>query len=177
MEEMKRAQELRVDEISQCKILQKIMRQYKNSLRSCRKFKDRWILRVIQENFKKWSRITVDNFSHVSSQPARIPSPRAMLSCHKRLPLDTWNRSGSQENVFANPRPTLESSQTPHRGIHQFATPTAGEAPTFMSTKRLVAREEERSGNAIPMATFARRPSTTRSFSPVGIPQSSMVGQ
>ena len=84
-------------------------------------------------------------FSHVSSQLARIPSPRAMLSCHKRLPLDTWNRSGSQENVFANPRPTLESSQTHHRGSHQFATPSAaGEAPAFMSTKRLVAREEER---------------------------------
>ena len=63
--------------------------------------------------------------SHVSSQLARIPSPRAMLSCDRRFPLDTWNRSGSQENVFANPRSTLESSQTPYRGIYQFATPSA----------------------------------------------------
>ena len=68
--------------------------------------------------------------SHVPSQPARIPGPRAVPSCDRRLPLDTWNRSGSQENVFANPRSTLQSSQTPHRGIYQFATPRAtGEAP------------------------------------------------
>ena len=42
---------------------------------------------------------------------------------------------------------------------------------------RLVAREEERSGNTIPMSTFARRPPTMSSFSSAGIPQSSMVGQ
>ena len=109
--------------------------------------------------------------SHVSSQLARIPSPRAMPSCDRRLPLDTWHRSGSQENVFANPRSTLESSQTPHRGIHHFATSSAaGEAPAFISTKRLVAREEERIGNAIPMPTFARRPPTMNAFVPVDIP-------
>ena len=67
--------------------------------------------------------------SHVSSQLARIPSERAMPSCDRRLPLDTWHRSGSQENVFANPRSTFESSQTPCRGIHHFATSSAaGEA-------------------------------------------------
>ena len=63
-------------------------------------------------------------FSHVPSQPAGIPSQRSMLRCDKRLPPDTWNLSGLQANVFANPRSTLESSQTPCRGIHQFATPT-----------------------------------------------------
>ena len=116
--------------------------------------------------------------SHVSSQPARIPSPRSMLSCDKRLPPDTWNRSGSQENVFANPRATLESSQTPHRGIHQFATPNAtDEVPVLTSTGAPVARKEERIGNTIPMPTFACRPSTMRSFGPVDISQSSMVGQ
>ena len=58
--------------------------------------------------------------SDVSNQPARIPRPRSMLSCDKRLPPDTWNRSGSQEKVFATPRSTLESSKTLFRGIHQF---------------------------------------------------------
>ena len=92
-------------------------------------------------------------FSYVSSQPARIPSPRSMLSCDKRLPPDTWNRSGSQENVFANPRSTLESSQTPYRGIHQFATPSApGEVPVL-------------------------RPSTVSSSIPVDVPQNPVVGQ
>ena len=41
-------------------------------------------------------------FSHVSSQPVMIPSSRASLSRDKRLPLDTWNQSGLQENVFGN---------------------------------------------------------------------------
>ena len=35
----------------------------------------------------------------VPIQPALVPSPRSMLSCDKRLPLDTWNLSGLQENV------------------------------------------------------------------------------
>ena len=57
-------------------------------------------------------------FSHVPSQPAEIPSPRSMQSCDKRLPPDTCNLSELQENVFfANPRSTLESSQTPYREI------------------------------------------------------------
>ena len=38
--------------------------------------------------------------SHVSSQFAMIPSSRAMLSRDKRVPLDTWNQSGLQENVL-----------------------------------------------------------------------------
>ena len=31
-----------------------------------------------------------------------IPSGRSMLSRDKRLPLDTWNTSGSQESAFGN---------------------------------------------------------------------------
>ena len=88
-----------------------------------------------------------------------------MLSCDKRLPLDTWNLSGLQENVFANPRSTLESSQIPDRGIHQFATLSAiGEVPVLIRSGAPGAREEERIGNTIPMPTFASRPSTIRSF-------------
>ena len=77
------------------------------------------------------------NFSHVPSQPAGIPSPRSMLSCDKRLPPDTWNPLGLQENVFVNPRSTLESLQIPYRGIHPFMTPSAaGEAPRKTCDKR-----------------------------------------
>ena len=43
-------------------------------------------------------------------------------------------------------------------------------------TGALVARDEERIGSTIPMPTFASRPSTMKSFTPVDIPQSSMVG-
>ena len=48
-----------------------------------------------------------------------------MISCDKRLPLDTWDLSGPQENVFANPRSTFELSQTPFGGILHSKTPSA----------------------------------------------------
>ena len=79
-------------------------------------------------------------FSHVPSQPARIPSPRSVLSCDKRLQPETWNLSGLQENVFANPRSRFESSQIPYQGIHSFLTTNAaGEAPALISTGKSVA--------------------------------------
>ena len=51
--------------------------------------------------------------SYVSSRPALIPSSRPLLSRDKRLPLDTWNQSGLQENVFffGNQFSTFDSSR------------------------------------------------------------------
>ena len=49
------------------------------------------------------------NYSLVSSQPSMIPSSRSTLSRDKRLPLDTWNQSGLQENVFGNQFSTFDS--------------------------------------------------------------------
>ena len=49
--------------------------------------------------------------SRVSSQPAKIPSSRTMLSRDKRLPLDTGNQSGLQENVFGNQFSTFDSAR------------------------------------------------------------------
>ena len=40
-----------------------------------------------------------------------IPSSRSMLSRDKRLPLDTWNTSGLQENVFGNLFSTFDSPE------------------------------------------------------------------
>ena len=118
------------------------------------------------------------NCTHVPSQRARILSPRSMLSCDKRLQPETWIPSGLQENVFANPRSTLESLQIPYQGTHPFMTPNAaGKAPALISIGKPVAREDERIGSTIPMPTFARRPPTVSSFVPKVIPQSSTVGQ
>ena len=71
-----------------------------------------------QLNFKKDSGDFQDvesyysgRLSHVSSQPAMIPSFLSMLSRDKRLPLDTWNQSGSQEHVFGNQISTFDSSR------------------------------------------------------------------
>ena len=56
------------------------------------------------------------NSSHVSSQPEMIPSSRSLLSRDKRLPLDTWNRSGVQENVSGNQFSSLDPPRDfPHR--------------------------------------------------------------
>ena len=47
--------------------------------------------------------------SHVFNQPAMIPSSRSLLTRDKRLPLDTWDQSGVQENVFGNQFSTFDS--------------------------------------------------------------------
>ena len=57
--------------------------------------------------------------SYVSKQPAIMPSSRSMLSRDKRLPLDTWNTSGLQENVFGNQFSTLGSPGNHSQGIHR----------------------------------------------------------
>ena len=53
----------------------------------------------------------------VSSQPAVIPSSRSMLSRDKRLPLDTWNSSGQQENVFGNQCSVLSPVDIPQNSM------------------------------------------------------------
>ena len=60
-------------------------------------------------------------FSYVPSQPAVTPSPRSKLSCDERLPLDTWNTAGLQENVFGNPFSTFDSPRGHPQGIHSCA--------------------------------------------------------
>ena len=106
MGEMKRAQELRVDEVSVQKFkenhetIQQLtaqlqeMQDQKNSMSDSGDFQD-W-----ESNFGV-------RLSYVSCQPAMIPSSRSMLSLDKRVPLNTWNSSGLQENVFGNQFSTL----------------------------------------------------------------------
>ena len=72
-----------------------------------------------RDEFHEW---LSGRLSYVSSQPAMIPSSRSMLSRNKRLPLDTWNTSGLQENVIGNPFSTFDSPQDHPQGIHSCAT-------------------------------------------------------
>ena len=112
---MNGAQELRVDEFS----LQKLRESHETIQRltsQVQELQERMHYLNDSGEFQEEESNFCGKFSHVSSQQARIPSPRSMQSCHKRLPPDTWNRSGSKANVFANPLSTLESSQTPYRG-------------------------------------------------------------
>ena len=82
--------------------------------------------------------------SNHSSQPAAIPSFRSMLSRDKRLPLDTWNASGPQENVFGNQCSTFVSSRNHYQGIRHSTTPgVPGSIPVHIGTETPVARDED----------------------------------
>ena len=103
-----------------------------------------------------------------------IPSSRALLNRNKRLPLDTWNQSGVQENVFGNQFSTFGfasriSSENVHRNREAIphhpkvkASLTSGDGPKY---------------GTIPMPTFASRPLTTSYTIPVEVPPNYVVGQ
>ena len=101
-----------------------------------------------------------------------------MLSRDKRLPLDTWNTTGSQENVSGNQLSTFDSSPNHRQGIHCCTTPIeTGSVPQAIGTGTCFARDEERIKGTIPMPTIAKKPSTMSSFILPHIPQYSVVGQ
>ena len=110
--------------------------------------------------------------SHVSSQLAMIPSSRSMLSRDKRLPFDTWNSPGLQENVFGHQFSTFDSPRDHPQRIHfddvqrnREAVPEAGRTKTSHTS------EDRLNQGTIPMPTVARRPSTMSSTIPVEFPQ------
>ena len=116
--------------------------------------------------------------SHVASQSAMIPSSRSMLSRDKRLPFDTWNALGLQENFFGNQVSTFDSYQNHHQGIHHHTTPgVTGSIPVHTGTGTPVARDEDQHWGTIAMPTFPRKSSTMSSFIAVAIPQNSVAGQ
>ena len=99
MGEMKRAQELRVDEVSVQKLrenhetIQKLTSQLQEMPDQIKTMNDSGEFQEVESNYS-------GRLSYVSSRPAMVPSSRSMLSPDKRLPLDTWNTSGLQgENV------------------------------------------------------------------------------
>ena len=92
------------------------------------------------------------------------------------MPLDTWNLSGTQGDVFGNPRSMFDSSQTPYQGILHSTNPSAtGAVP--VQVRRVVARGEERIGSTTTISMSERRPSTMHSFLPAGNPHNSTAGQ
>ena len=102
MWEMKRAQEIRVDEFSVQNLreshetVQRLTSQGQEVQERMNYLNDSGELHEVESNF-------CGKCSHVPFQPARISSPRFMLSCDKRLHPETWNPSGPQENVFCKP--------------------------------------------------------------------------
>ena len=83
--------------------------------------------------------------SYVPSQLAAIPSSCSMLRRDKRLPLDTWNTSGSQEIVFGNQFSAFDSSRNHCQGIHPSTTPGAsGSVPQANWDRDLFRKSELR---------------------------------
>ena len=116
--------------------------------------------------------------SHDSSQPAMIPRSRSMLSHDKRLPLDTWNQSGLQGNVFGNQFSTFDSPRDHPQRIQSDDVRRNWEAvPEAGRTKTSHTSEDRLNEGTIPMPTFATKPLTTSSTMPVELPQNYMVGQ
>ena len=121
MGEMKRAQELRVDEFSFQKLREShettqrlagnAMQDHMNCMSDSREFQE------VESNHGGRS-------SYVPSQFAMIPCSRSMLSRDRRLPLDSWNTSGSQENVFGCQFSTIDSHRDHPQGIHYSTIPS-----------------------------------------------------
>ena len=109
LEKMKRARIQQVDEMSIQKIrenhetLQQLTSQLEKMQEQMNSVSSPGEFQAIESNYS-------GRLSHVPSQPEMIPSSRSLLSRDKRLPLDAWNQSGVQENVFGNQFSTFDSS-------------------------------------------------------------------
>ena len=116
--------------------------------------------------------------SHISSQPEMIPSFSALLSRDRKLPLDTWNQSGVQENVFGNQFSTFDSPRDfPQRIQSDDVQRNRGAVPGAERTKTGHTSEDRQNYGTITMPTFAPRLSDTGSTIPTELSQNHVVGQ
>ena len=107
-----------------------------------------------------------------------IPSSPSLLSRDRGLPLDTWNQSGSQDNVFGNQFSTFHSPRDHLQRIPSDDVQRDQEAaPEPGRTKTIHTSGDRLNHVAIPMPTCTTRPLTTSSTIPVELPQNDMVGQ
>ena len=172
-----RAQELREDEVSVQKLrenhetIQKLTSQLQETQDQMNSMNDSGDCQDVESNF-------CVILSHVSSQPAMIPSSRSMLSRDKRLPLNTWSSSGLQGNVFGGQCSTFDSLRDHPQRIHpDDVTRERGAVPPAAGTETIFTRDDRQHQGIIPMPTFATRPSTMSSTIPVELQQICMVGQ
>ena len=109
MGEMKRGQERRIDEVSVQKLrenhetTQKLTSQLQEMQDQMNSVCDSGEFLEVESNHS-------GRLSHVPSQPEVIPSSSSMLSRVKRLPFDTWNTCGLQENVFGQQFSTFDNA-------------------------------------------------------------------
>ena len=124
------------------------------------------------------NQITVESCLTFSSQPVMIASSRALLSRDKRLPLDTWNQPGLQENVFGNQFSTFDSPRDYSQRIESDDVQRNREAaPEAERTKTCHTSEDTQKQGTIPVPTFATKPLAASSTIPVELPQNYMLRQ
>ena len=118
VEELNRAQEMRIDEFSR--------REEVTS--QIQELQERMNFTNDSREFQDVESICSGRLSHVLGRPAVVPSPRSMLIHDQSLRHDTWNLLGTSGNVFDSPRAVIDSSSTPYPGIlHSWNQSAAGE--------------------------------------------------
>ena len=111
---------------------------------------------MILEIVKMWNRIIVKVVLTFPVNLRWFRFPRSLHRHDKRLPLDTWNQSGVQENIFWKSmfyvwftQRSSSKNSIWRRAKKQRGSPWAGK------TKTIHTSEDRRSEDTIPMPTFA----------------------
>ena len=101
--ELKRAQEMRIDEFSRHE-LRESQATFHELTSLIQELQDRVNLMNNSREFQDGeSSICSGKLSHVPSQPASVPSPCGMLSRDQSLRPDTWTLFGTSGNVCGSP--------------------------------------------------------------------------
>ena len=143
MEELKRAQEMRIDEFSRQELResQATIHEFTSQIQE---LQERVNLTNDFREFQVVESACSGRLSHLASQPAVVPSPRGMLSRDQSLRPDTWNLLGTSGNVFDNPLAPIDSASTPYGGmLHSWNLNAAVADPVEPSMGRPVTRSEE----------------------------------
>ena len=132
--------------------------------------KSRWILWMIQVNFKKWNRITAGDCLTFPVNQQRfqvlVLCRAATNACHL-----THGRCLDHRKTFLVMHflQLIRPRHHYHRVHHSMIPGATGSVQVHIGSGTLVARDEDLSRGTIPMPTFSRRPSTISSLLSVDI--------
>ena len=119
--------------------------------------------------------------SHVPSHPAVVPSPRkkSMSSRDRSTPLDTWNLSGTQGNVFLaiHVPCSLHHRHCIKEFLHSSTPSATGGIPVQRSTGRPVARMKNELGAQFQFLCLQESHQPLILFLPAEIPHNSVAVQ
>ena len=164
IEELKRTQELRVDEFFKRKTDQesKHYSQAHGQGTGIAQFM-RSIVWMIQENVRMPNQCAVDKYP---TFPANMRYFLFQLVSRARNPQpESWNAHGFSGNVFAN---SPAYSSTPcSRMLNSWDVHATGKIPMQASTRQPAAESGARDKDTIPTPRFLRNPSARNSFNPV----------